>query len=140
MRAGLDPSLMVLPTVYLIIPLGTLFMAVNQKPIEIRKDDNLYKSALSPTKPSHLQQRDPSPTLTNSSTNPNSSRTAFYSDLEPGNRHQPSTPRCNIEQELAAIDVIDTASINPPSHKAREPVALKDDLRPDSCVLSERTL
>ncbi|KEF57886.1 uncharacterized protein A1O9_05807, partial [Exophiala aquamarina CBS 119918] len=33
-RVWVDPSVMILPTVYLIIPLGTLFMTINQKPTE----------------------------------------------------------------------------------------------------------
>lgn len=130
---------MILPTVYLIIPLGTLFMTINQKPAEIRKDDNQYKPALSPVKPSHLQ-RDQSPTLTNNSINPSSSLTAFYSDVEPGNRHQPTLLRCNIEQELAAIDILDSTTIDSRPHKGRETVVQKDAPRPDSCVLSARTL
>ena len=89
-KVWLEPGMMILPTVYLIIPLGTLFMTINQRPADIQKDEIQYKATLGPTKPNNLE-RDQSPTLTNS-TNPSSSLTAFLSDLEPGNRRKPTSP------------------------------------------------
>jgi hypothetical protein len=136
-KVWLEPGMMILPTVYLIIPLGTLFMTINQRPADIQKDEIQYKATLGPTKPNNLE-RDQSPTLTNS-TNPSSSLTAFLSDLEPGNRRKPTSPCSDIDRELAAIDLLDSTTIASQSHKDKE--GIKQDVpRPDSCVLTERTL
>ena len=136
-KLWVEPGVMILPTVYLIIPLGTLFMTINQKPADIQKDEIQYKPTLSPTKPNNLE-RDQSPTLTNS-TNPSSSLSTFLSDLEPGNHRNPTSPCRHIERELAAIDLLDSTTISSQSQKDKE--TMKQDVpRPDSCVLSERTL
>lgn len=129
---------MILPTVYLIIPLGTLFMTINQKSATIRKDDVQVRAIFSPAKANH-PDRGLTPTMTNS-TNPSSSLTAFLSDPEAGNPPNTPSPYSEIDRELAAIDLMESSTIasQPQSCKMKE-AAKKDNPRPDSCVLGPST-
>ncbi|KAK5053109.1 hypothetical protein LTR84_002083 [Exophiala bonariae] len=136
-RNIVEPSVMILPTVYLIIPLGTLFMTINQKSTSTTKDDVQVRAIFSPTKASH-PDRGLTQTMTNS-TNPSSSLTAFLSDPEAGNRPNATSPFAEVDRELAAIDLMDSSTIASlsQSYKGKE-VMKNDNPRPDSCVLGPK--
>lgn len=93
----MQPEVMLLPSVYLILPLGSLFMTVNGNEVESQKISFPPKCGPSPM--GHCGES--SPTLTNGTT-PSSRPTSFTLD---GDNHKSLCSQ--VPRELNMVDTLD---------------------------------
>lgn len=110
-----------LPTVFLILPLGTLFMTISQSDAEARRDASPHTPQSSPLKQKFLEQNR-STTLTNGT-----DQTAVLGH-SPGpdgpHRRVWTHPRTPVDREL---DFIDSLSLSVHENESSKLVAIASD-------------